>query len=476
MTITVTVPGVQKNAGVYSTINLQYQTQQNANIAIQLLSQIYAAAAGQTLQVQNDGETPTPGTNPTTLNEFTIGDSGGIQNSGTTEGTVPAGVRAIIDAYTNQVSEIVNAPNQGNDTVIAGGDMHFFTNGGSGTVISGQGGNLVAANPTGEGDWTVLFDGGDNTVYATSGNFFIDDGNAGTTGANLLFLGSGNDVVQSWGQDTIVGGPGGNNLVATFTAGSIFYGNTGTSTYINMGGNDTFVAGGGNDTVFAAASGGLYFGNSGPLMFVSGPNTADTVMAGSGDSTIWGAPGSDGLYFVGPGNFLMIGAAESQTVVAGPGSHAAVMFGMDGDNITLFSPGDGNVMVAGPGSVTLNGAGATGNNIYFAGPDAGSADSIVAGSGNNTLIAGPGANTLVGGTGANVFEVDKTFAGGGSETISGWNGSDSLHLNGYGAATIAGGLPAGASASGNVLTLADGTKITFDGQGAVPLNHILIGL
>ena len=455
----VTVPGV---FDAYATINLSYQTQQNANIAMSLLSQIYAAAAAGTLQVKNDGEATTGGAGP--LKEFTIGDSGGIQNTGTTEGTVPAGYLGIVDAYTNQVSEIVGAPGQANETVVAGGNMHFFTNGGSGTVISGQGNNLVAANPAGEGDWTVIFDGGDNTVYATSGNFSIDDGNSGTTGNNLIFLGSGNDTVQSWGHDTIVAAPGGTALVATFTPGSTFWGNSGSSVFINLGGADTFFAGpGGHDSVFAAASGGVYFGNTGSLVFVSGFNTANTVSAGAGNTTIWGASGSDGLYFVGPGNFVMTGAAESQTVVGGSGSSAVQLFGIDGAKITLFSPINGNQLIAGPGNVTLNGAG-SGNDVFFAGPSKGSADSIVAGSGNNTLVAGPGTSTLVGGAGANVFSFSKAV-GGGSDSIVGWNSKDLVALSGYGAPTSPGGLPADTTAKlvggSEVLTLSDGTKITL---------------
>jgi Ca2+-binding RTX toxin-like protein len=471
---TVTVPGVRQGVPAdYATITLQYQTQQNANIAIQLLSQIYAAAAGGTLTVKNDAETATPGPNPTTLSEFTIGDSGGLQNTGPTEGTVPTGYLGIADGYTNQAATITGAPGQVNETVVAGGGLTFLTNGGSGTVISGQGNNLVA----GSGDWTVRFDGGNNTVFAGSGNFFIDDGSASTTGANLIFLGSGNDVVQSWGNDVIVAAPGGTALVATFTTGSVFFGNTGPSTYENLGGNDTFVAGGGNDTVFAEASGGTYFGNSGPLLFLSGLSTSNTVVTGSGNATLFGAPGSNGLYFLGSGTDVIVGAAESQSVIGGVGSGAAQIFGINGDNVTFFSPVSGNVLVAGPGNVTLNGGGATGNNAYFAGPSAGGADSIVAGSGNNTLVAGPGSNTLVGGAGADVFAVNKVFGGGGADSIVGWNSSDLVALSGYGAPTAPGGLPADATKAivggSQVLTLADGTKITFVGVAHIPNSHIL---
>lgn len=442
MPFTVTVPGVQKTSPTYSTIALQYQTQQNATLAIQLLSQIYAAAGqpfanttGESLLVQNDSEAPTAGTNPTTLKEFTIGDSGGIQNTGTTEGTVPAGYLGIVDAYTNQVAEIVGAPGQTNETVVAGGNMHFYTNGGSGTIISGQGNNLINALPTGDGNWTVFFDGGNNTVYANSGNFFIEDGNASTTGANMIFLGSGSDTVASWGNDTIVAGPNNTAFVATFTPGSIFYANTGKSTFVDRGGADTFVAGGGSDTVFAAASGGSYFGSSGPLLFVAGPNTADSVVAGSGPTTIYSASGA---------------------------------------NLTFGGSGNGDLLIAGPGSATVNGGSSTGNDLYFA--DGNGSDSIVAGSGNNTLVAGMGSDTFTGGPGANLFVIDKAAVSGGTYFINNWNSKDTLALFGYGAPTAAGGLPAGATVGvqggSEVLTLPDGTKITFVGVSSVPNSQI----
>lgn len=443
MPITVTVPGVIGSGDpTYSTISLQYQTQQNANIAIQLLGQIYAAAAGKTLQVENDQETPTSFTGSPTLKEFTIGDSGGIQNTGTVEGTVPAGYTGIIDAYTNQVAEIVGAPGQTNETVVGGGDFHFYTNGGSGTVISSAGtvggGNQVWANPTNDGNWTVFFDGGSNSVFANSGNFFIDDGNASTTGSNLIFLGAtGNDTVWSYGTDTIIAAPGGKAFVAAWVPGSVFFGNTGQSIYVNLGGADTFVAAGGSDTVFAAASGGTYFGNSGPLLFVSNPSVTGTLVTGSAPATVFGNTGVD---------------------------------------LTLAGTTNGDIVVAATGSETLNAAAQTGNSVFFAGPGADSADSIVAGSGNNTLVAGPGSNTLVGGTGSDLFVFYNHTPGGGADSILGWNSKDFADLSGYGAAG-ANGLPAGTTMSvvngSEVLTLPDGTTVTFVGVASVPSSHIV---
>jgi Ca2+-binding RTX toxin-like protein len=373
MTIPVTVPGVASGKhGVgnshsiqYSTITLQYNTEQNAGIAMQLLAQIYAAAADQTLEVRNGNESPT-GFPEHPVKEFTIGDQGGQQNTGPTDGKDFRHYLGMVDAYTNKPATIVGAKDQANETVVAGGGLHFFTNGGSGTVISGQGGNVVTAPAKGDGNWTVIFDGGNNTVHASSGNFLIDDGSASVAGANQISFGSGSDTVVAWGHDSI----------------------TGTS-----------------------------------------------------------------------------------------GDRPALVFGMNGADVSLSSPVSGNELIAGPGNVTLNGSQASGDNVYFAGLAAGSADSIVAGSGNNTLIAGHGSDTLGGGAGANLFQVDKSLAGGGSDFLVHWNSKDTLLLSGYGAATAPGGLPAGATTAvvggSEVLTLADGTKITFVGVQHVPNSHIV---
>lgn len=479
MSISVTVPGVSNSSHVYSTITLQYQTAQNANIAISLLSQIYAAAASGTLGVQNDNDSEgvTTGTATPTVFEWTIGDQptitggGGVQNNGTTEGTVPAAISGqtfdtIIDAYTSGQAEIVNAAGQTNDLVVAGGDLHFYTEGGSGTIISGAGGNFIQTATSGEGDWVVFFDGGDNTVNANSGNFFIDDGNASTTGANLIFLGTGNSTVFSWGTDTIIGGSnGGNNIVAAFTSGTQYWADSGNNAFINVGGADTFVGGTGNDTVYALANasqgGGLYFGGSGTMLLAQAANNSSTVVSGSGNATVWANPGSDGLYFVGPGNFAMV-AGGSDTVVAGPGASPAVIYGLGNSaDVTLYGTDNGNIFIAGTGSATLNAAGASGDNMYYSGGSSSSADSITAGSGNDTLVLGMGSNTLTGGAGANEFAVINGSAGG-NELIVGWNSTDTLALTGYGALGN-NGLPTGASESGNMLMLSDGTKITFAG-------------
>lgn len=472
--VPVSVPGVQGG-----TIDLQFATQQNAQLAGQLLDQIYAAARAARLTVQN---APTaPFLVPGELGLFTLGDAGGVMNQGPNAATVPTGYVGIVDAFEHMSATITGAANQFNETVFSGqGGLTFYLNGGSGTVIAGGGNNVIAPGagaPVTGGSWSILLDGGNNTVVGTAGNFFIDDGSGGAAGSNLIFLGSGNETVQSWGSDIIVAAPGGNAVVATFGRGTVFYGSNGASEIFNQGADDIFVQGGGQETVFAQATGGLYFGNAGALTFLSAPGTDSTVVAGQGAAALYGAPNTHGVFFVGPGQFMLDGGSGNQTVVGTAGfSASAVMFSENGGSLTLFGNTDNNLLVAGAGNATLNAGGTSGNDAFFAGTGN---DSIVASSGTNFIAGGPGSDTLIGGSGANLFDVNHAFAAGGNELIANWNTTDQLYLFGYGAATGNGGLPSGTTVAvvngSEVMTLSDGTRITFLGVSSASTAQIQTG-
>lgn len=453
-------------------VSLQFATQQNAQLASQLLSQVYAAANAGQLNLQN---APTvPASNPGELNVFILGDELGDQDSGPDQATVPSGYGIMIDAFTFTPATIVGAQNQFGEEVLSGqGGLTFYTEGGSGTLIAGGGNNVVAPGPdapASEGGWTLLFDGGNNTVTGSNGNLLIDDGSSGAAGSNLIYLGSGSDTVQSWGIDTITAAPGGSELVVTYHAGTVFYGGDGPSEVMNQGGADTIVQGGGPETVYAEASGGVYFGGLGALTFISAPDVDSTLICGVGDEVMFGAPNSNNLIFVGPGQFMLLGGSSNDTVVAQAGYSSGALMYSDGGSITLFGDTDANFLIAGSGNTTLNAAGASGDNELYAGTGN---DLMVVGSGTNVLVAGPGSDTMVGGSGMNLFEVNAAFAGG-SEFIVGWNSQDQLYLSGYGP-PAAKELPAGTAVTlvngSRVLTLPDGTSITFIGVSRVGHAH-----
>lgn len=449
----IVVPGVNGTS-----IQVQFQTANGAYLAIDVLAGVYISAWENHLGVVNN-PTSSPSNPLLQVNEFTIGDEGGVQGAGPTVGTVPAGYLAIVDAELSGVAAQIVGADQANETVIASGSLSFSTAGGSGTLVSAQGNNVISAPATGGGNWDVYFDSGSNTVYAASGNFQIQTDSDATFGSNLLFLGSGSDTVYSWGQDTVVAGAVGSNLVVLNGDQSLFWGNSGQDTVVAAGGSDTIVQGSGPETIFAGAISGLFYGGAGGLTFVAGSGTAPTVIAGSGNATLYGTDGT-GTFFVGSGQFLLDGTGGDQTVAGPSGSGTAVLYANSGDIIYFAGPTSGNVLEAGAGSATLNGANASGNNFYLAGPGTAL---LVAGAGRNTMEGGAGASTMVGASGATVFEVSHAFAGG-QELITNWNAADQIDLVGYGAATGS-GLPAGASLSavlnGTLLLLPDGTHVMF---------------
>ena len=114
------------------------------------------------------------------------------------------------------------------------------------------------------------------------------------------------------------------------------------------------------------------------------------------------------------------------------------------------------VYQAGAGNETLNAAKSYGAVLASGSSLSGSSDQLIGGLGNDTLVGGVGTTTLTGGAGQNVFEFTKVL-GGGSATVTDFTSSDSVVLQGYG-----GTVPTPtASGSNTILSLSDGTKITF---------------
>jgi Ca2+-binding RTX toxin-like protein len=101
---------------------------------------------------------------------------------------------------------------------------------------------------------------------------------------------------------------------------------------------------------------------------------------------------------------------------------------------------------------------------------------LIGGTGNDTLNAGVGATTMTGGGGVNLFQFG--HVGGGSVTVTDFNGNDTVLLSGYdtGAANTA--LANAVSSNGSTtITLSDNTKITFlNVSGATSLTgHVISG-
>jgi hypothetical protein len=193
-------------------------------------------------------------------------------------------------------------------------------------------------------------------------------------------------------------------------------------------------------------SGNLYLINEGG---------AATVLAGIGSVTVNGGS-TGGLYEGGYAgdNYLVGGTAGSTSLVGG------------GDGDTLVGQGGTNVLYALGNNDSLVGGLSGSSTLYGTWGDNG--DTLTARDAATTLVAGPGNATLVGYSGGgNDFLFQDGF-GGGSVFVSDFTvGTDSITLQYYGldpnlaitsiTPTLAGG------ASSDLVTLSDGTQITFQG-------------
>ena len=448
----VTVPGVSG-----TTIDIFYSQTGSAKAATSLLQTIYSAFASNNLFVQNFAGALTP-----TVPSGKIGEV--VFTGAVNPGTVPGGYQGIIDASSYQMT-IQGAANQTGESVIGGpASFTYYTAAGeSGTIIGGDGNNLITGPTASGGNWFIDLEGvGASTVAGGSANDMIKTAN----GMNLLFLDTGADTVQSGGADTIVAGSGNDTVNLTGT-GAMVFGGSGNLLVQNTGGADTVSAGPGAETISAAASGGLYFlNNSSSTLFIASGLTASTIVGGSGPATVFGGSGSN-VMFQGTGSLTFNAQSSDSIIVSQASSPGATFFASNGGQVWLFGSNNGNLFVAGAGNVTLQGAGASGNNLYFAGSGA---DSMVAGSGADTMVASSGAATMVGGAGADLFDFIKGTTGG-TDLIQNWNNADALNLFGYGNSPIVSQQVVNGSL---VLTLNDNTKITFQGITSLNPNQIHI--
>lgn len=446
------MPAVSVPGAGGALINLPFNSSQGADYAATLLQAVYAASATSTLEIQDYTGAPMPIVPTGWLGEEVIGAAGNYPLLA----SVAGGYQLVVDQ--SPALATINGGvglNAQNETVLSGnGGLTFYAGTGSGSFVSGGGNNLVTGPTTG-GDWNVYFDGtGSDTLFAGSGAYSVNMGQ----GTGLAFLGAGADTVTTNGADTVIGTSGNTQIFVDAPGAFVFAGNA-TSIISNDGGAATISAGHGQETIFANASGGLYFANTATLTFVNGSG-ASTFVGGAGNDTLFGGSGS-GTYFVGSGNFIFDAQSSQALVVGGPNSGAAVVFSGSGGDVTLFSTTAGNQLIASGGADVLNAAGAFSNgNVLFA--NAGN-DTLIGGPGNDVFVASGGNATMQGGAGANQFIFQHGQAGG-NDLIVNFNGNDGADFFGYGGNAVAN---IGVSGGSTIVTLTDGTRITFLGLGGI---------
>lgn len=354
--------------------------------------------------------------------------------------------------------EYVTAEPSGSAIILAPGYQAGILGGSQpATLVDfGSGGDfLVAAS----GNATLLTVGSSDTLIATAGNNVlvsfrgsVMEDARGVTGANLLWGSGGAATIYGGnGNDTAVMSDGG--IITTGTGGSQVWLSHGNAT-INSQGADTIVAGAGAETInVGGSSGALVFGGSSQMVF-NGGTGASTLVGFGASVTVNGSTGG-GLFY---------GGSAGSNVLNGGTGPATLIGGGNGD--VLIASGSGSdVLVAASGAETLNGYGSTGNVAFFGGNGP---DMMVGGSGANVFTNGPAAMTIVGG-GVNLYQF---LAGADAPVlIQNFNAaSDVIKLNGFGAGADASAFAsAHNTGAGAMVTLGDGTQITFAGLAASSL-------
>jgi len=371
----------------------------------------------------------------------------------------------------------VLAGNSHNDTLVGtGADQSIFGGTGSNLIISSGAAATVSASGVND----TIEGGGAGSTYSfgsASGAQFINTGGTGRvfagTGAATIFGAFGAPVGSA-----VIFGSTGSLFVATGSSSDTIFGGTSAGQSV-FGGFDAVAANNGNSLIFSGANG----------MFIDAAGSSDTIHAGSGDDTVLFGngtiAGSNNAVFGGSGNLFaqFVGGSGSATIFGGAGT--STVFGNAGSNIAFQGAQTGVTMVAlGPtgaaNSATLNAGVSSTSNFLNA---LSGSDSVIGGSGDDTIVAGvtgADASTLTGGAGNNLFffrfgEVngtdiitDLTASAGNLVALANY---DALSGGAPGSAAQA-ALAGATTTNGNTsITLVDGTKITFDNTTVAQLQQ-----
>ena len=317
-------------AGAHSqTVTLTFDTKANAILAQQLANAITAGVQGGTIIPAVDTNGPPPPLHPGRTGEF-------VQTlNGLT--IMPSGYKAFVD--TAQESVVFGSGGNGESVLSSTGDLKFFATGGSGTVVTGGGDNLIVVPSTDRGAWSINTGNGNDVIMAVGGgNDTIDAGG----GRNAITLGSGNDILQSTGDDTVNAGAGHETIGVIGTHNDLIRGNSSEL---------FFVAGSGSATVFGGTGSDTFFGGKGTAEVHGGTGGDNLLIAGAGNATLFGGGNGDQL-FGGLGNDTFVASTGTATITAGSGTNLFVFTdGQAGGTASIqgFTSGSGRIDLQGYG-------------------------------------------------------------------------------------------------------------------------------
>ena len=310
-------------------------------------------------------------------------------------------------------------------------DITFNTGGGTGTVVTGDGNNLIGTPVSGNASeaFDITTGTGNDTIIAATGSNTVSAG----TGANMIFTGTATDTIYGNGASDIISGVGG--------------------------------ASGQTDTVFQFSGQALIGAFAKNLEFIGGSGASVTIFGGTGSYVINAGTGSD---------LMAGGSAGSNIIAGGNGAVGSTIFG-GGNGDLLIARGSGiNEIAAGSGNETLTGSSSTGENFFntYLGPASASSSAlIVGGTGADVYFAGSGSSTIISGGGSDTVAV-VNGRGGGSITLSNFQPSNqTIQLQGYAADQAMAAVISQTDVNGSAMvTLADNTAIVFTGTAKIGIN------
>ena len=427
------------------------------------------------------------------LNNTLIGNEGSNVLDGATGADVMEG-RAGDDTYhvDNAGDQVIEQANEGRDRVVVGFDWTLSEHVEDVTLTGAAHLNATGNNSDNdlvgnEGNNTLFAHGGDDELDGQAGDDILNGGD----GNDVLRGGEGNDDLDGWlGDDILIGGEG-DDALHGFTGVDILDGGAGNDTLFSYGdatvyggeGDDQIGIGGvaeaygegGNDTVFTSGGGtyrggagneymenhgsAKFYGDSGDDILLNfsqlgteldGGSGNDTVLNYAGSSLLMGGDGNDELLFLNDSSGTAWGGEGDDTLKSFAQS---TLFG-DGGNDTLENNAAGSQLFSGDGDDALwsfadgNLIAGNGNDLLVS--DSQTANGVLLGeAGDDQLINFKGASVLDGGFGNDTFDVHSvTTALGGSgndtftnystqaATLDGGSGSDTFTNQSNAVATI----------------------------------------
>jgi len=377
----------------------------------------------------------------------------------------------------------------GVDTLIGGGGDDVLVGGDGNDALNGDD-SVENLAPDAHGSDTLYGDAGDDVLVGAGGDDYLSGGSGDDTlrgdgadvpesahgadhldggeGTDLLLGGGGADALYGGGDDdTLVGDDAQANLAVSAHADDLLDGGAGVDILIGTGGADTLHGGADDDTLWGDASplnavADAAHGND----VLQGGDGNDGLIGGGGADTLRGGAGNDLLYgdgYSGQAGTLTVAAAFQGADTLEGGAGDDYLAGGDGDDIYVFSGGDGNDRIADGGSspsaslirllsaspdevrlaraggdlvlsfssgfdsITVEGHFSSPNQqiagIAFADGTAWNGERILDEVYRATAIhGGPGGETIDGTAGD-----DLILAAAGDDTVSGWGGADRLH-------------------------------------------------